>query len=251
MARGAARRTGHWWVRCGRAIGAAGGVDIALCALEDERVAAFWGVDAPLIRAGRRRPPGCRRIPGAERQNQPMPPPADAALPTPPAAAGPASPEHKDKSAPQRAMEKLGLRRDIDLALHLPAALRGRNPHHPGAGPARRRPRPGRGGGAPLRGADPRPAPVGGPAARWQRRAGAALHPLLPQPQQGAGGGPAGAGAGGGAGRLLRAGDGSPGFQGRDGGHAPGRWPDTRLPQHRGIAAGLPAQGGGCGAEAG
>jgi ATP-dependent DNA helicase RecG len=26
----------------------------------------------------------------------------------------------REKSAPQRAMEKLGLRRDIDLALHLP-----------------------------------------------------------------------------------------------------------------------------------
>ena len=49
-----------------------------------------------------------------------MPPPVDAALSPAPAAAGPASAERKDKSAPQRAMEKLGLRRDIDLALHLP-----------------------------------------------------------------------------------------------------------------------------------
>ena len=28
--------------------------------------------------------------------------------------------QHREKSAPQRAMDKLGLRRDIDLALHLP-----------------------------------------------------------------------------------------------------------------------------------
>jgi ATP-dependent DNA helicase RecG len=45
-------------------------------------------------------------------------------MPTPGAAARPppssALPPRKEKSAPQRAMEKLGLRRDIDLALHLP-----------------------------------------------------------------------------------------------------------------------------------
>src|SRR5690349_14861742 len=31
-----------------------------------------------------------------------------------------ATPARKDKSAPQKALEKLGLQRDIDLALHLP-----------------------------------------------------------------------------------------------------------------------------------
>ena len=31
-----------------------------------------------------------------------------------------AAPPNKPKSAPQKALEKLGLRRDIDLALHLP-----------------------------------------------------------------------------------------------------------------------------------
>ena len=36
------------------------------------------------------------------------------------AEAAPPSNPHKPKSAPQRAMEKLGLLRDIDLALHLP-----------------------------------------------------------------------------------------------------------------------------------
>ena len=36
------------------------------------------------------------------------------------AEAAPSPPETKPKSAPQRAMDKLGLLRDIDLALHLP-----------------------------------------------------------------------------------------------------------------------------------
>ena len=47
-------------------------------------------------------------------------PAAATAPPEDPPAAPPAAAPVKPKSAPQKAMEKLGLRRDIDLALHLP-----------------------------------------------------------------------------------------------------------------------------------
>jgi ATP-dependent DNA helicase RecG len=46
--------------------------------------------------------------------------PAQPAAPASPPAAGGNAASRKEKSGPQRALEKLGLRRDIDLALHLP-----------------------------------------------------------------------------------------------------------------------------------
>src|SRR5690606_22927765 len=44
---------------------------------------------------------------------------AESAMPAAPSPAEPAT-KPREKSAPQRALEKLGLTRDIDLALHLP-----------------------------------------------------------------------------------------------------------------------------------
>ena len=62
---------------------------------------------------------GLRGTSGRGRQNSPMPTRADPASATGATSPGEAAPA-RPKSAPQRALEKLGLLRDIDLALHLP-----------------------------------------------------------------------------------------------------------------------------------
>ena len=149
----------------------------------------------------------------------------------------------KNKSAPQKALEKLGLVRDIDLALHLPLRYEDETRHRGDRLAARRR----RGPGGGRRHRQPHPVPPAPPARRAperrQRRPGAALPALLSLAPEGARRGRARARARRGPRRLLRAGDGAPGVQGGGRRHAARRGADAGLSDHGAASAGLPAQG--------
>jgi ATP-dependent DNA helicase RecG len=107
-----------------------------------------------------------------------MPPPSAAQAPDPPA-------KKPAASGPQRAMERLGLRRPIDLALHLPLRYEDETQRRAPARRAARRGGPGRGGGQPVPGRVRRAA-----ASCWSRCAtrrgepAAALPALLPTQQR-------------------------------------------------------------------